>query len=79
MMYSTEKPDLYMKLFFLIAVSDPNRCFRTSQALCYHRAKPIFIFDCRFIFPLLFAVFNLAYWLYYLLAKGSNDEFKDRA
>jgi hypothetical protein len=31
----------------------------------------------RFIFPLLFAVFNLAYWLYYLLAKGSNEDFKD--
>jgi anionic glutamate receptor len=39
------------------------------------RAKRIDVIS-RFIFPLLFAIFNLAYWLYYLLAKGSNESYK---
>ena len=34
----------------------------------FSRAKRIDVIS-RFIFPLLFAIFNLAYWLYYLLAK----------
>ena len=40
------------------------------------RAKRIDVIS-RFIFPLLFAIFNLAYWLYYLLAKGSNEDFQE--
>ena len=34
------------------------------------RAKRIDVLS-RFIFPLIFAIFNLAYWLYYLLAKNN--------
>ena len=34
------------------------------------RAKRIDVIS-RFIFPLIFAIFNLAYWLYYLLAKNN--------
>ena len=40
------------------------------------RAKRIDVIS-RFLFPLLFAIFNLAYWMYYLLAKGSNESYKD--
>ena len=34
------------------------------------RAKRIDVIS-RFVFPLIFAIFNLAYWLYYLLAKNN--------
>ena len=40
------------------------------------RAKRIDVIS-RFIFPLVFAIFNLTYWLYYLLAKGSNESFTE--
>ena len=39
------------------------------------RAKRIDVIS-RFLFPLLFAIFNLAYWMYYLLAKGGNEAYK---
>ena len=39
----------------------------------FSRAKRIDVIS-RFIFPLLFAIFNLAYWLYYLLAKVITDK-----
>ena len=39
----------------------------------FSRAKRIDVIS-RFIFPLLFAIFNLAYWLYYLLAKVIADK-----
>ncbi|XP_023319739.1 glutamate-gated chloride channel [Eurytemora carolleeae] len=53
-------------------------CYRTKSLLSKFasRAKRIDVIS-RFIFPLLFAIFNLAYWLYYLLAKGSNEDFED--
>ena len=37
------------------------------------RAKRIDVIS-RFIFPLIFAIFNLAYWLYYLFAKGNSPQ-----
>jgi len=53
-------------------------CCRSKSILSKFssRAKRIDVIS-RFIFPLLFAIFNLAYWLYYLLAKGSNESYKD--
>ena len=55
-----------------------THCFRTKSLLSKFasRAKRIDVIS-RFIFPLLFAIFNLAYWLYYLLAKGSNEDFQE--
>ena len=52
--------------------------FRSKSILAKFssRAKRIDVIS-RFIFPLLFAIFNLAYWMYYLLAKGSNESYKD--
>ena len=49
-----------------------------SDQMNFSRAKRIDVIS-RFIFPLLFAIFNLAYWLYYLLAKGSNETYKTEA
>lgn len=40
------------------------------------RAKRIDVIS-RFIFPLIFAIFNLAYWLYYLFAKSKSPQFED--
>jgi len=53
-------------------------CCRSKSILAKFssRAKRIDVIS-RFIFPLLFAIFNLAYWMYYLLAKGSNESYKD--
>jgi len=53
-------------------------CCRSKSILSKFssRAKRIDVIS-RFIFPLLFAIFNLAYWLYYLLAKGNNESYKD--
>jgi len=53
-------------------------CCRSKSILSKFssRAKRIDVIS-RFIFPLLFAIFNLAYWLYYLLAKGANENYKD--
>lgn len=55
-------------------------CCRSKSILSRFssRAKRIDVIS-RFIFPLLFAIFNLAYWLYYLLAKGSNETYKNEA
>ena len=39
------------------------------------RAKRIDVIS-RFIFPLIFAIFNLAYWLYYLLAKSMSPQLE---
>ena len=40
------------------------------------RAKRIDVIS-RVIFPLVFAVFNLAYWLYYLFAKSKSPQLND--
>lgn len=40
------------------------------------RAKRIDVIS-RFIFPMIFAIFNLAYWLYYLFAKSNFPELQD--
>ena len=39
------------------------------------RAKRIDVIS-RFIFPLIFAIFNLAYWLYYLFAKSKSPQLE---
>ena len=39
------------------------------------RAKRIDVIS-RFIFPLIFAIFNLAYWLYYLFAKSQSPQLE---
>ena len=46
-------------------------CCRSNGLLAKFpsRAKRIDVIS-RFIFPLIFAIFNLAYWMYYLLAKS---------
>jgi hypothetical protein len=50
-------------------------CCRTKSLLSKFpsRAKRIDVIS-RFIFPLIFAVFNLAYWLYYLFAKSKSPQ-----
>lgn len=40
------------------------------------RAKRIDVLS-RFIFPLIFAIFNLAYWLYYLFAKSKSPQLEE--
>ena len=40
------------------------------------RAKRIDVIS-RVIFPMVFAVFNLAYWLYYLFAKSKSPQLED--
>lgn len=40
------------------------------------RAKRIDVIS-RVIFPMVFAVFNLAYWLYYLFAKSKSPQLND--
>ena len=39
------------------------------------RAKRIDVIS-RVLFPMIFAIFNLTYWLYYLLAKSKNPQSK---
>ena len=50
-------------------------CFRTRGLLSKFpsRAKRIDVIS-RFIFPLIFAIFNLAYWLYYLFAESKSPQ-----
>ena len=61
---------------FLSIITLINSRSKSILAKFSSRAKRIDVIS-RFIFPLLFAIFNLAYWLYYLLAKGSNESYKD--
>ncbi len=42
------------------------------------RAKRIDVIS-RFIFPLIFAIFNLAYWLYYLFAKSKSPQLEQES
>ena len=50
-------------------------CYRSHSLLSKFpsRAKRIDVIS-RFFFPLVFAVFNLAYWLYYLFAKSKSPQ-----
>ena len=51
------------------------QCCRMTSPLAKFpsRAKRIDVIS-RFVFPLVFAVFNLAYWLYYLFAKSKSPQ-----
>ena len=50
------------------------KCCTTSPLSKFpSRAKRIDVIS-RFVFPLVFAVFNLAYWLYYLFAKSKSPQ-----
>ena len=51
------------------------QCCRARSPLAKFpsRAKRIDVIS-RFVFPLVFAVFNLAYWLYYLFAKSKSPQ-----
>jgi hypothetical protein len=55
-------------------------CFRSRGLMSKFpsRAKRIDVIS-RFIFPLIFAIFNLAYWLYYLFAKSRSPQLEQES
>ena len=64
---------------FLITMVDMLFCCCRGRGVLTKfpsRAKRIDVIS-RFIFPMIFAIFNLAYWLYYLFAKSNFPELQN--